>query len=100
MLTSLMTSTATPATVAEMLDQSSALVAALVADDRPDDETETDWDRVFNLESAVLEGPILSRADAAAKLKVINLAFERSMPDSRRDIAALAQTIAWLEGHS
>ena len=78
-----------------------ALQADLNADDGPggldnwtDEYRADDWQRLWAMERAVLEGAIHSHADAAAKLEAVNRAFEMGERGDESD--ALLQTIAWL----
>jgi hypothetical protein len=57
---------------------------------------QADWDRVMDLECAVLRGPIHNLDDALAKLKAIELSFLEGERTDGADMAALQQTIRWL----
>jgi hypothetical protein len=60
---------------------------------------QADWDRVMDLEVAVLRGPIHTVDDALAKLKAIELSFQEGERTDGADMVALQQTIRWLRAH-
>ena len=91
--------------IAEMWAEAEALIGRLEAevaslsDGEDDARLDAPYGRAFALEGAVLVGPIRGRADAIAKLKAVNLTFERGTRLDKMDHPALSDAIRWLEAH-
>ena len=102
-------SLAEPARIATIWAEAEALQASLTAEadamtvaqfESGEAETvaEDGYQRMVALEEAVLAGPIKSRADALAKLKVAKLWFDRGGKADGEDERAWAEAVAWLGG--
>jgi len=62
-----------------------------------DDLAAAAWSDVFNMEAAILNSPIVSADDAAAKLRVVGLSLDRGDRADGADVRGLAHVVAWLE---
>ena len=69
----------------------------LGADEGP--ESDAHWNRFFALEEAVMAGAIHTKADAVAKLRAVELIFERGDRIDGADHTALLDVIRWLEAN-
>ena len=88
--------------ISEHWTEAVALTAHLEANPPPDDGSTApgaaEWNGVFELEGAVIHGPITSRADAIAKLKAVNLyVAERGRRTDDAEGQAIAAVIEWME---
>ncbi len=91
--------------IAEIWAKAKAMVAHLDAtagsrsESAGDAEAEAAYARVFDMEEAVLVGPIRSRADAMAKLHAVGLSFVRGLRPDEEDVRGYEAAMAWLESN-